>query len=183
MTAPRHFLFLLSGGRPGGNTETLARRAAAALPAQVAQTWRDLSAPLLPAFHDRRHGDRYDAPTGVSATLLADTLDATDIVVVAPLYWYGLPAPAKLYLDHWSHWMRVPETGFKAAMPGKRVWLVLVHSGSTPEQIRPAVDCLRFSAEYMGAPFMGSLIGYANAPGEILADSAALAEADRFFPA
>ncbi len=183
MTAHRHLLFLLSGGRPGGNTETLARRAAAALPPDAVQTWRDLSQPLLPAFHDRRHGDRYGPPEGTAAACLAETMAASDIVVVAPLYWYGLPAPAKLYLDHWSHWMRLPETGFKAAMPAKRVWLVLAHSGSTPDQIRPAEDCLRFSAEYMGARFMGSLIGYANAPGEILSDAGALAAADRFFPA
>lgn len=181
MTTARHFLFLCASARPNGNTLALARRAAAALPAGTEQTWRDLTDPALPPFHDRRHGDHYAAPKGIAADLMRDTLAATDLVFVAPLYWYGLPAPAKLYLDHWSHWMRVPATGFKAAMPTKRVWLVMAHSGSTLEQIAPAVECLRFSAEYMNAPLAGVLLGDANAPGEIAADTAALAAADRFF--
>ncbi len=183
MTDARHFLFLCASARPNGNSLALARRAAAALPAAVTQTWRDLTDLALPAFHDRRHGDTYAAPEGIAAELMRDTLAASDVVFVAPLYWYGLPAPAKLYLDHWSHWMRVPATGFKAAMPQKRVWLVMAHSGSTPEQIAPAVECLRFSAGYMHAPLAGVLLGDANAPGEIAADTAALAAADRFFPA
>ncbi|MBI1217859.1 MAG: flavodoxin [Rhodobacteraceae bacterium] len=181
MTTDRHFLFLCASARPNGNSLMLARRAAAALPAEVVQTWRDLNDPALPAFHDRRHGDHYDAPEGVAAALMADTLAASDIVFVAPLYWYGLPAAAKLYLDHWSHWMRVPATGFKAAMPQKRVWLVMAHSGSTPAQIAPAVDCLRFSADYMHAPLAGVLLGDANAPGAVADDLAAIAAADRFF--
>ncbi len=179
---PRHFLFLLSSARRGGNTETLARRAAAALPARVGQDWRDLNSPGLPAFRDRRHGDHYDPPEPAAQALRTATEVATDLVFVCPLYWYGLPAPAKLYLDHWSHWMRLG-TGFREGMAGKRIWLVMTHSGSRPEEIAPAVDCLRHSASYMKAAFMGTLLGFANAPGEILADAAALAAADRFFTA
>ena len=181
MSDARHFLFLCASARQNGNSLALARRAAAALPADTIQTWRDLTDPALPAFHDRRHGDTYAAPEGVATDLMRATLAASDLVFVAPLYWYGLPASAKLYIDHWSHWMRVPATGFKAAMPAKRVWLVMAHSGSSPEQIAPAVECLRFSADYMQAPLAGVLLGDANAPGEIAADAAALAAADRFF--
>lgn len=179
---PRQFLFLLSSARPDGNTLTLARAAAESLPAGATQVWRDLTDPALPAFHDRRHGDRYGPPEPVAAALMQDTLAATDLVLAAPLYWYGLPAPAKLYLDHWSHWMRF-DAGFKPAMAAKRIWLILTHSGSTPEEIAPAVDCVRFSARYMKASFAGTLLGYANAPGEILADTAALTQARRFFAA
>ena len=38
--------------------------------------------------------------------LLDATLAATDLVFVAPVYWYSLPAAAKLYLDYWSAWLR-----------------------------------------------------------------------------
>lgn len=180
----RSFLFLTSSGRPDGNTEALARAAAAALPAGTTQRWRDLSAPMLPPFHDLRHGgESYAPPEGAAAELMAETLAATDIVVVAPLYWYGLPAPAKLYLDHWSHWMRLPGLGFRAAMEAKTLWGVVVHSGSTPEQIAPAVEALRFSAEYMPMRWGGALLGYANRPGEIAADAEALAQARTFFAA
>lgn len=179
---PRQFLFLLSSARPQGNTLTLARVAAESLPPGTTQEWRDLTDPALPAFHDRRHGDRYGPPDPVAAGLMQATLAATDLVFAAPLYWYGLPAPAKLYLDHWSHWMRI-DPGFKPAMAAKRIWLILTHSGSTPEEIAPAVDCVRFSARYMGATFAGTLLGYCNAPGEILADARALAAARTFFAA
>lgn len=176
------FLFLLASARSGGNTETLARRAAAALPIEAAQDWRDLSAPALPLFHDRRHNDSYGPPDPVAADLLAATRAASDLVFVCPLYWYGLPAPAKLYLDHWSHWMRIDPT-FRPGFQHKRIWLVMTHSGSSPQEIAPAVDCVRLSAQYMGARFRGTLLGFANAPGQIHQDSAALLAADRFFAA
>jgi NAD(P)H-dependent FMN reductase len=178
----RHFLFLLSSGRRHGNSETLARHAAARLPADVPQTWRWLSDPMLPAFADRRHGDRYDAPTGIAATLLAETLTASDIVFVAPLYWYALPGVAKLYLDHWSHWMRMPELGFKPAMAQKRMWLVMSHASSQRHEISPAIETLRLSADYLQMDFSGILLGDANAPGEVSGDLAAMSAAERFFP-
>jgi NAD(P)H-dependent FMN reductase len=178
---PRRFLFVKSSARPDGNTEALARFAAASLPADTVQDWRDLTAPALPPFHDRRHGDSYSAPDPVAADVMQATMAASDIVFVAPLYWYGLPAPAKLYLDHWSHWMRLPDSGFKPAMAGKRIWLVMAHSGSGPAEIAPAVDTLRLSAAYLHASFAGALLADCNAPGEFRADAAAMAAAPRFF--
>lgn len=179
----RRFLFLSASARPQGNTETLARRAAEALPTATEQDWRDLSCAALPPFHDLRHGEAYGPPDGPAADLMAATLAASDIVLLAPLYWYSLPAAAKLYLDHWSHWMRLPETGFKEAMSAKTLWGVVVHSGSTPEQIAPAVDCLRFSAEYMKMRYGGTLLGFANRPGQIAEDTEALTRARSFFSA
>jgi hypothetical protein len=180
---PRRYLFLLSSARPGGNTEALARRAANSLPADVVQDWRDLSDAKLPPFRDCRQAGGYGPPAPAALALMQATQAATDLVFVAPLYWYGLPASAKLYLDHWTHWMRLPGSTFRADMALKRFWLILTHSGSAPEEIAPAVDCIRFSAAYMKAPFMGTLLGYANAPGEIAADTAALVAADHFFAA
>lgn len=59
----------------------------------------------MPPFEDLRRPSApgaYPAPEGAAATLLDATLWATNLVLVAPLYWYALPAPAKLYFDHWS---------------------------------------------------------------------------------
>lgn len=180
----RRFLFLLSSARRGGNSEGLARAAAEALPATAAQDWRDLTALSLPPFEDRRHdGQGYAAPAGVAADLAEATLGASDIVFVAPLYWYGVPAAAKLCLDHWSHWMRVEGSGFKAAMARKTLWLVMAHSGSTPAQIAPAVDMMRFTAAYLSMRWGGALLTDANAPGDFRADAGAMAQARRFFAA
>src|SRR3989442_10837921 len=88
---------------PSPTGSWLARRAAAALPAGTAQTWHHLSRMQLPMFVDQRHtSGQYDAPAGDMKTLLDATLAATDIVFVAPVYWYSIPAPLKIYLDHWS---------------------------------------------------------------------------------
>ncbi|MFC2969027.1 NAD(P)H-dependent oxidoreductase [Acidimangrovimonas pyrenivorans] len=179
--AARHFLFLLSSARPGGNSAALARTAAEGLSAEDSQDWRDLTNPLLPPFHDLRHAGGYAPPEGVAADLARATMAATDIVLVAPLYWYGLPAPAKLYLDHWSHWMRVEELGFKPAMAAKTLWLVMAHSGSTPAQIGPAVEMLRFTSDYLKMRWGGALLADANAPGDLAQDGAALARASGFF--
>lgn len=179
----RRFLFLLSSARTGGNSEALARAAAAALPAEVAQDWRDLRTAGLPVFEDLRHAGGYGPVEGASAELAAATLAATDIVFVAPLYWYGLPSAAKLCLDHWTHWMRAPGLEFKPQMATKTLWLVMAHSGSSPEQIAPGVDTLRLTADYLNMRWGGVLLGDANAPGDIARDDAALQQAQSFFQA
>jgi putative NADPH-quinone reductase len=61
----------------------------------------------LPAFTDLRHTvGSYPAPQGDLQTLLDATMRCTDLVLVAPVYWYSFPSPLKTYLDHWSAWMR-----------------------------------------------------------------------------
>ncbi len=178
----RRYLFLQSSARPAGNTEAVARLAAAHL-APEAQDWRDLTTPALQTFKDLRHGAVYGPPEGVALDLANATLAATDLVMVAPLYWYGLPSPAKLYLDHWSHWMRLPDLSFKALMRQKTMWLVMAHASSTPEEIAPAVGTLRLASAYLGVAWGGALLVDANAPGEWKKDTDALAQAKGFFPA
>jgi hypothetical protein len=100
----RDVLFLLCSAREGGNSELPARRAAASLPPEVKQRWLRLRGLPLPPFDDIRHeeGAVYPEPEGAGLTLPEATPACSDLVFVAPLYWYGLPAAAKLYPDHWS---------------------------------------------------------------------------------
>lgn len=177
------FLFVLSSSRRDGNSETLARRAAAHLPRTVEQSWLNLLDFELPPFEDVRHSGagHYPPPDGVGKTLLDGTLWATDLVLVAPLYWYGVPARAKNYLDHWSGWMRVPDLAFRDRMAGKTMWAVTALSEEDFSMADPLLGTLRLSAAYMGMRWGGELLGYANRPGEILTDAAALRQADSFF--
>jgi multimeric flavodoxin WrbA len=180
----RRFLVLLGSARRDGNTERLARRAVAALPAVAEVRWLRLSELPLEPFVDVRHeGGVYPAPTGHAATLLEATLWASDLVVAAPTYWYSLPAAVKLYLDHWSGWLRVPGLEFKARMKGRTLWVVTVNSEDPGEDEGSAalVRTLELSAGYMGMAFGGVLLGHGNRPGEVEQDEAALAAADRFF--
>jgi len=179
----RKFLFLLASTRQDGNTEALARSAAAGLPDDVEQRWLRLSDMPLPAFEDIRHDGPglYPDPVGDAGVLLEATLAATDLVIASPLYWYSLSASAKLYLDHWSGWMRIPGVDFKPRMGGKTMWAVSAFSSDDQALADPLVGTLRNTADYMGMHWGGSLLGYGNAPGQVLTDTDALRNAASFF--
>jgi multimeric flavodoxin WrbA len=179
----RSFLFLLASTRSCGNTEALARQAAAQLPPEVEQRWLRLDDLALPLFRDIRHdGDgRYPTPGGDEKLLLDATLAATDLVIASPVYWYSVSASAKLYLDHWAGWLRVPGADFKARMRGKSMWAVGAHTSKDEAAIEPFQGTLRLSAEYLGMRWQGALLAYANRPGQVMDDEAALARAAAFF--
>jgi multimeric flavodoxin WrbA len=179
----RH-LFLLSSARSGGNAEYLARAAAQALPASATQRWIALRNFSLPPFEDRRHsGPPYDAPDGDERALLDATLDADHLVFVAPVYWYALPATAKLYLDYWSKWLRVPDRDFKARMAAKSLSAVVVTSGDDDAEAEPLTGCLRLTADYMEMKWRGALIGHGNRPGDVETDARAMEAARHFLGA
>jgi NAD(P)H-dependent FMN reductase len=182
----RSFLFLLSSSRRDGNSEQLARRAANGLPASYPQIWLNLADLPLPAFADLRHAAKENwtpTVTGNARTLLEATLAATDLVMVAPVYWYSLPAAAKLYLDHWSAWLRAPGYDFKARMAGKTLWAVSAYSDTDPRFAEPLKETLRLSADYMQMRWGGHLLGTGNRPGDVLQDKISFAASDRFFAA
>jgi NAD(P)H-dependent FMN reductase len=181
-TSVRSPLFLVTSTRPPGvvgNTETLARHAAAALPATARPTWLALAPPVLPPFEDHRHGrGSYPMPDGAARALLDATLATDALVFVAPVYWYSLPSPLKQYLDHWSAWLRVPGLDFKARLAGKPLALVTT-SGDRPKA-QPMIDSVRLCAEFMGMRWCGALWGLGGAPGAVERDAQALAAARTF---
>lgn len=182
MTA-KHVLFLVASTRvPGvlGNTEWLARQAAAALPAEVTQTWVHLNEVHLPDFVDHRHDvGTYPMPEGPALELLNQTLAADELVLVAPVYWYSLPAKLKLYLDHFSAWMRVPGLDFKARMATKRLWLVSTSGDRTKAQ--PTIDSVRLCAEFLGMGWQGALWGKGGPPEAVQQDGQAIEAARAYF--
>jgi hypothetical protein len=180
---PRRFQFLLTSARRDGNAEKLARHAASALPAETDQRWLDLADFPLPRFEDRRHepGFVYGEVFGNERLLLDATLAATDLVLVVPLYWYSVPASAKLYLDYWSSWLRVPGADFKPRMAEKVLWGVSAFSDEDAGRMEPLVGTLRLTADYLGMGWGGVLLGRGNRPGDVMQDSAALAAAGTFF--
>jgi multimeric flavodoxin WrbA len=184
MPTPRHFLFLLTSARHGGNSEWLARKAAESLPEGATSEWIDLLDTPLPSFSDLRHADgdgTYPVPTGNSLAILESTLAASDIVFVAPLYWYSVPTNAKLYLDHWSGWMRVSEYSFKASMAEKTFWAVSALSDPDPTMAEPLIGTLTLSAKYFGGTYGGTLFGFGNKPGDVMTDVEAIGRAHTFF--
>ncbi|MEV4162393.1 flavodoxin family protein [Nonomuraea dietziae] len=183
--AERRFLFLIGSARPGGNTEALARTAAEHLPEGAEQRWLHLDDLPLPPFRDVRHADDgvYRVPVGNERVLLEATLDATDLVIASPLYWYSVSASTKLYLDYWSAWMRVPGVDFRRRMAGKTTWAISAVSDDDMAVADPLVGTLRLCAQYFGGRWGGALLGFANRPGEMATDHDALTRAKTFFTA
>jgi putative NADPH-quinone reductase len=110
-----------------------------------------------------------------------DTLDATDLVLVSPVYWYSVPAPLKLYIDHWSAWLRVPGVDFKARMAGKRLWVVATSGGRDSAQ--PMFDSYALCAKFLAMHWMGALWGKGGPPDAVRADTDAWAAAAGYFSA
>ena len=180
----RHFLFLVASTRETGhmgNTEWLARQAAASLPADTPQTWVNLARAGIPEFVDQRHTvGSYPMPEegSVMRQLLDQTLACTDLVFVAPVYWFSFPATLKAYLDHWSAWLRVPGLEFKAQMGQKRLWLITTNGDRAKAQ--PMIDSTALCAKFLDMPLAGELWGKGGAPEAVKGDAEAVQASRRF---
>jgi multimeric flavodoxin WrbA len=173
----RRYLFLLSSARPGGNSALLAQTAAMALPVS-AQHWIDLSAAQISPYRDLRPATAQ--PVGDLAAIMDAMRAASDIVIVAPVYWYALPAPAKLLLDHWSGWFDAAETGFADWAREKTVHLITSRADPDPTVPELLEAMVTRSILWLGMRWGGALHGVGDAVGEIAQDKAAMAAAARF---
>ncbi|MFJ9213835.1 flavodoxin family protein [Streptomyces sp. NPDC102264] len=179
--ADRSFLFVLGSSRSDGNTEILARAAAQQLPPGVPQRWVDLAQLPLPDFQDGRHETDTWSAGEYEETLRQATLEATDIVIASPLYWYTLSAQTKRYLDYWSGWLTVSGSDFAERMAGRTLWGVSVMSADDEAVGAGLVTTLNNSAAYMRMRFGGVLFGNGSRPGQVRNDERAALRAKTFF--
>ncbi|WP_030711791.1 flavodoxin family protein [Streptomyces sp. NRRL F-2580] len=179
--ADRSFLFVLGSSRADGNTEMLARAAAEQLPAEIPRRWVDLAQLPLPDFDDRRHDSEFRTVHENEELLRQATLEATDIVIASPLYWYSLSAPTKRYLDYWSGWLTAPGSDFRQRMAGRTLWGVTVMSERDEVVADGLVTSLNNSAAYMRMRFGGVLFGNGSRPGQVKNDERAMVRAKTFF--
>lgn len=180
-SSTRSFLFVLGSSRADGNSEMLARAAAAHLPVGVEQRWVDLNRLELPDFQDGRHEVAGREGSAGEELLRQATMAATDIVIVSPLYWYSLSAQAKRYLDYWSGWLNVPGSDFKERMAGGTLWGVTVMADDDHAVADGLVTGLSLSAAYLRMRFGGVLTGTGSRPGRVRADERAMGRARSFF--
>ncbi|MEU6395978.1 NAD(P)H-dependent oxidoreductase [Streptomyces cinnamoneus] len=179
--ADRSFLFVLGSSRPDGNTEILARAAAEQLPAGIPQRWVDLAKDPLPDFQDGRHEDGTWPVGEQEEELRRLTLEATDVVIASPLYWYAVSASTKRYLDYWSGWLGVPGLDFKKRMGGRTLWGVTAMAEENEATADGLITSLNNTAAYMGMRFGGLLLGNGSRPGQVRSDERAMTRAKTFF--
>lgn len=179
-TSGRSFLFVLGSSRPDGNTELLARAAAEQLPADVPQRWVDLASLDLPDFQDGRHESDW-RPGETEEMLRAATLEATDVVLASPLYWYSLSAQTKRYLDYWSGWLTATDSDFAERMTGRTLWGVTVMAHREEAVGDGLLTVMNNTAAYMRMRFGGVLFGNGSRPGQVRNDERAAIRAKTFF--
>ncbi|MEU4358811.1 flavodoxin family protein [Streptomyces virginiae] len=179
--ADRSFLFVLGSSRPDGNTEILARAAAEQLPAGIPQRWVDLAKDPLPDFQDGRHEDGTWPMSEQEGELRCATMEATDIVIASPLYWYAVSAHTKRYLDYWSGWLGVPGLDFKQRMGGRTLWGVTAMAEEDEDTADGLITSLNNTAAYLRMRFGGVLLGNGSRPGQVRGDERAMTRAKTFF--
>lgn len=177
MIPDRNFLFLLCSARRDGNSEQLARLAASSL--SDPHRWLDLNQPALPPLTDLRPLPPHPAQ-GRLAEVQEAVFAASDLVFVAPVYWYALPAPAHLLLGHWSSWLDQPKAGVFDLMKGRRVWMITSRSDPDPSVPDLPEAMLKRTVLWLGMHWGGALHGIGDAPGEVLRDENAVAGAAGF---
>ena len=165
----RRFLIYTCSCRPRGNAWQLARRAARALPADHVE-WIDLATADVPPFADLRPVAPPLSPP--LEALWSQTARATDLVFATPIYWYALPAPAKLWLDHWSGFLDHPDLNFAQTMRGKSLWLMTTRADPDPGVARPIEEALRQTARWLGMEWGGALHAIADGVDEVQTSTA-----------
>jgi len=177
----RPVLFFTASARPEGNTLRLARAAATGLPGEVPCDWIDLDRIDLPPFRDLRPA----APPEPEAALgqcLSAIRAARAVVLAAPIYWYGFPAPLHLLLSHWSGWLDTPALGFLASLKDKPLALITARADPDPSVPETAEAIIRRSALWLGMQWHGALHGIGDAPGEVEGSPAFTAAPDFLRP-
>lgn len=180
-TTKRRVLFVLGSARARGTSEALARHAAATLPPEVDQDWKRLADFPLPDFRDPGASETGTSPTGNERVLLDATLEASDVVIVSPLYWYSVSARTKLYLDHWGRWLGLPHVGFRSRMRGKTMWAVTTTGSEDTAKARPLLESLRLTAGYLHMPWGGDVVGHNDSSDGVLTSTDTLERAGGLF--
>ncbi|UQS83611.1 flavodoxin family protein [Bombilactobacillus thymidiniphilus] len=109
---------------------------------------------------------------------ISEQLQAADVIVLAtPVYWYGVAATLKRFIDRWSESLKVDDN-FRAAMQGKQIVLVIVGGDNPIVKGQPIVEQFNYICEFLGMELLTSVIGEANRPNTIQNDSHALSQAE-----
>ncbi len=141
---------LFASSRRNGNTGQFTDAIAKVLQIEVI----DVTA-LNIAPYDYAHANRSDD----FEPLMRRLLEFDQIILASPLYWYGVAAPLKVFLDRISDYLDIPdllEQGRR--LRGKRG--LVICTSVNDEAAPPFIDALQQTFEYLGMTYGG--VAHAN---------------------
>ncbi|MCD6351504.1 MAG: flavodoxin family protein [Armatimonadetes bacterium] len=164
-------IMLLGSPRKGGNTDLMAEafgQGAQAAGAEVEKVYLDdlWIRPIAEVCDDPPM--RVDLRLGDDARKLLDRVLAADVVLfVSPVYWQGVSAQMKCFVDRWScYW---GQGWFKQRMKSKVFAAVTAHAAPQEEEADWVLRAVQVWAEFLGARFAGG-VGVAVAAKGAVAD-------------
>jgi multimeric flavodoxin WrbA len=178
--APRRLLVLIGSPRRAGNSAVLGaavKRGAEAVGTEVQLRFID---DFLQRFlGDCRTCRLPDGECGIADTfrrlLFDDYLPAHGVVFCSPVYWYGLSAQAKAFLDRTFCYYAASYPGSADVIRGmsrKRIGLVLASEETYAGATLGIVHQLQEFARYTHSELVGVVRGIGNSRGEVLRDPA-----------
>ncbi|MFB9328236.1 flavodoxin family protein [Paenibacillus aurantiacus] len=165
---------LYGSSRRGGNSDLLADRLVEGK--ESARYY--LSSSRIEPIIDYRHTQPGAYPEDDYRSTLAGVLAADTLVIATPIYWYGISAPLKQFIDRWSQSLREDRQGFLDAIRGKRAYLIAVGDDEPGRKGLPIVEQFRHIFDFVGIEFAGYALGTGNKPGDVLTDTKTLAIVD-----
>ncbi|HZC15869.1 MAG TPA: NAD(P)H-dependent oxidoreductase [Caulobacteraceae bacterium] len=140
-------LVLLGSARPDGNTADTTRELIAAL--KLPAMMIDLGAATIEPFDyvTSEHPDTF-------VEMVRRALEATDLVLATPVYWYAMSGVMKRFFDRLTDLVREPNKTLGRALAGRTVWLVA--TGTDPELPAGFELPFRLTAGYFGMAFGGT---------------------------
>ncbi|MGD9518864.1 MAG: flavodoxin family protein [Armatimonadota bacterium] len=151
-------IVLCGSPRKGGNTDLMAD----AFTEGARQTGAEVEKVYLDDLWIRPIAEVADVPEmrvdlrqDDDARRLLDRVLAADIVLfAAPVYWQGVPAQIKAFVDRWAcYW---GQQGFREAMGRKVFAVVTAHASPEAQEGDWVINQVRAWADFLGARFVGS---------------------------
>ena len=164
-------LVLHGSSRANGNTKQLAEIILDGIEAEEIYL-RDKK---ITPIHDMRHD-----PNGFSIVdddyyeTAEKMLEHDRVLIVNPVYWYGMTGPVKLFIDRWSESMRDPQVNFKERMNNKKIDVLVVGGDNPKIKALPLITQFEYTFNFVGAKLESYIIGQANKPGDIMNDEEAI---------
>lgn len=188
MTSSRRLLVLVGSPRRNGNSATLAdgvRQGAEAAGSTVAVRFIDDYVSSL--LRDCRTCRRPDGECAIEdrfrELLFDEFIPAEGVVFASPVYWYGLSAQTKAFLDRMFCYYAASYPGSAQAIAGmsrKRLGLVLVSEETYPGASLGIEHQMQEYARYTHSELVGVVRGTGNARGEVRRDERSpLADAEQ----